>query len=128
MEGTTVVITKKARENLCKARAGAITIPTVEGMAFGTGGIDSEGKVISLTDDQERLKNEIYRKAIDSYSFPEETTCRYECTLDISECQGETISEIGLYDTNGDIVAIKNFTAKGKDSDIEMTFVLDDIF
>lgn len=35
---------------------------------------------------------------------------------------------IGLYDSAGDIVCIKTFTKKGKDSDIEMTYTLDDVF
>ena len=35
-----VVITKKARENLVKARAGAITLPKIIGMAFGEGGVN----------------------------------------------------------------------------------------
>ena len=34
-----VVVTKKARENLVKARAGAITLPKIIGMAFGEGGV-----------------------------------------------------------------------------------------
>ena len=59
---------------------------------------------------------------------PNDTTCRYECTLAESELAGKEISEIGLYDTNGDIVCIKTFTRKGKDDDVEQTYVLDDIF
>ena len=39
-----VVVTKKARENLVKARAGAITLPKIIGMAFGEGGVSSSGK------------------------------------------------------------------------------------
>ena len=38
-----VVVTKKARENLVKARAGAITLPKIIGMAFGEGGVSSSG-------------------------------------------------------------------------------------
>ena len=53
---------------------------------------------------------------------------RYTVTLSETELADENISEIGLYDAAGDIVAIKNFKAKGKDSDMEMTFMLDDIF
>lgn len=48
--------------------------------------------------------------------------------LSESELAGEDISEIGLYDSAGDIVCIKTFTKKGKDSDIEMTYTLDDVF
>lgn len=123
-----VVITKSARMKLVKARAGAITLPKIVGMAFGNGGVSTDGTVIKPSDAQTTLANELYRKVVDKYSFPDDTTCRYECTLTESELAGEEISEIGLYDEEGDIVCIKNFTRKGKDDDVEQTYVLDDIF
>ncbi len=123
-----VVITKKVRENLVKARAGAMELPVIVGMAFGSGGVDASGTVMPPTEAQIGLNNELFRKEIDGYSFPADTTCRYACTLTENELAGEEISEIGLYDANGDIVCIKSFTKKGKDADLEMTFVLDDIF
>ena len=101
-----VVITKKARENLVKARAGAITLPKIIGMAFGEGGVNSSGTVIAPSESQSKLNKELFRKAIDGYSFPNDTTCRYECTLAESELAGKEISEIGLYDANGDIVCL----------------------
>ena len=123
-----VVITKKARENLVKARAGAIQLPKIVGMAFGNGGVDAAGEVIPPTETQTGLANEIFRKEIDGYSFPADTTCRYECTLAESELAGEEISEVGLYDEAGDVVCIKTFMRKGKDGDVEQTYTLDDIF
>lgn len=123
-----VIITKTAREKLVKARAGAIVLPKIVGMAFGNGGVDAAGVVIPPADTQTNLANELMRKEIDGYSFPEATTCRYECTLDEPELAGEEISEIGLYDEDGDIVCIKTFTRKGKDDDVEQTYILDDIF
>lgn len=123
-----VIITKAARQKLVKARAGAVSLPEIVGMAFGNGGVDSGGTVIPPTESQSELTNEVYRKEIDGYSFPEDTTCRYECTLSEAELAGEYISEIGLYDAEGDLVCIKNFTSKGKDSDMEMTFQIDDEF
>lgn len=125
-----VIITKKARQKLVKARAGAIQLPKIVGMVFGSGGVDAGGNVIPPAETQAGLTHELYRKAIDGYSFPEgtDTTCRYECTLTESELAGEEISEIGLYDAEGDVVCIKTFTKKGKDDDLEMTFTLDDIF
>ena len=123
-----VIITKKARENLVKARAGAIQLPKIVGMAFGNGGVDAAGEVIPPTEEQSELSNEIFRKEIDGYSFPADTTCRYECTLAESELAGEEISEVGLYDENGDVVCIKTFMRKGKDGDVEQTYTLDDIF
>lgn len=123
-----VIITKKARENMVKARAGVLVLPKITGMAFGGGGVDADGSVITPQEDQAALANELYRKEINGFEFVEDTTCRYECTLTEPELAGEDISEIGLYDANGDIVCIKNFKSKGKDGDMEMTFTLDDVF
>lgn len=128
MATNNAIITRIARTKLVKARAGAITLPKVVGMAFGDGGVDSSGNAIPPTDDQGRLNSEIFRKEVDGYSFPTETSCRYECTLSESELVGKFISEVGLYDAAGDIVCIKTFRKKGKDEDLTMTFVMDDIF
>lgn len=123
-----VIITKKARQNMVKARAGALALPKITGMAFGDGGVDTEGAVIKPAEDQAALANELFRKVVNGFEFVNDTTCRYECTLTEPELAGKDISEVGLYDANGDIVCIKNFKSKGKDSDMEMTFTLDDVF
>lgn len=123
-----VVITKAARSKMVKARAGAITLPKIVGMAFGTGGVDSSGQVVPPAESQTELNSEAYRKEIDGYKFLDDTTCRYECRLAEKELAGVSISEIGLYDEDDDILCIKTFTQKGKDSDLEMTFTLDDVF
>nr|WP_304956355.1 phage tail protein [uncultured Acetatifactor sp.] len=122
------VVTRIAREKLVKARAGVIELPPIAGMAFGTGGVDSEGTPIVPSVNDEGLKAEVFRKKVDSYIFTDDTTCRYFCTLMANECADENINEIGLYDSDGDIIAIKTFKSKGKDADIEMTFRIDDIF
>lgn len=123
-----VIITKKARENMVKARAGALVLPKITGMAFGKGGVDADGNVIKPQEDQAALASELFRKEINGFEFVEDTICRYSCTLTEPELAGEDISEVGMYDENGDIVCIKSFKAKGKDGDMEMTFTLDDVF
>lgn len=128
MSQKNVIVTAKRRSNLVKASAGAISLPTIVGMAFGDGGVDSSGAVQAPTEDQAALRHELSRKAVDKYTLTSDTVCRYECTLSETELAGESISEIGLYDSNGDIVCIKTFKAKGKDDDLQMTFTLDDIF
>lgn len=127
-ENKNMIITKKAREKLVKARAGVIVLPQIIGMAFGNGGVDDNGNVVPPAETQSQLTNELLRKEIDGYSFPDDTTCRYECTLSESELAGEEISEVGLYDVEGDIVCIKTFMRKGKDSDVEQTYTLADMF
>ena len=90
--------------------------------------MEADGTVKPPIDTQNGLTNELFRKEVDGYSFPADTTCRYECTLAENELVGEEISEIGLYDEEGDIVCIKTFMRKGKDDDVEQTYTLDDIF
>nr|WP_300838906.1 phage tail protein [uncultured Acetatifactor sp.] len=123
-----VVITRAARQKLVHARAGASALPRIVGMAFGNGGVDVDGNIIAPTENQDALANELLRKPVDGYSFPNNITCRYECTLAEEELAGEEISEVGLYDEDGDIVAIKAFKRKGKDDDVAQTYILDDIF
>lgn len=125
-----VIITKKARKKLVRARAGDITLPKVVGMAFGDGGVDEGGQIIAPTEDQDALKNELLRKAIDGYQVIDEepATVRYKCTLLENELAGKNISELALYDSDNDLVCIKTFSKKGKDDDIEITFSLDDVF
>lgn len=123
-----VVITKTARRKLVRARAGEIALPKIVGMAFGSGGVDAAGNVIAPGEQQTALKKELLRKPVSGHAMISETTCRYECTLAETELAGQYISEIGLYDADGDVVCIKTFTKKGKDEDIEMTYTLDDVF
>lgn len=125
-----VIVTTTARRKLVLARAGAIDLPPIVGMAFGNGGVDASGNVIAPLEDQTELLSELYRKTIDGYTVLENevATVRYECTLLNNEVADKYISEIGLYDSEGDLVCIKTFKKKGKDDDLEMTFTLDDVF
>ena len=122
------VVTLKARKKMVQARAGAIALPPIVGMVFGTGGVDASGVPVVPSGNDDSLKQEMFRKGVDSYTFTDDTTCRYLCTLAVNECANEDISEIGLYDSDGDLIAVKTFKVKGKDADLEMTFQIDDIF
>lgn len=122
------VVTKVARTKMMKARAGVISLPKIVGMAFGAGGVDASGNALTPSETQTTLKSELLRKKIDKYEILSDTKCRYVCTLLSNELVGKNISELALYDEAGDLVAIKNFMAKGKDSDIEITFHMDDEF
>lgn len=122
------MITTKARENFAKAHAGDIVLPRIVQMAFGNGGLDSEGNPIPATGEEVALRNELLRKEIDSHSYPETTTCRYTVRLSKEELANQIISEQGLFDENGDLVAYKTFLGKGKDDDMEFIFDMDEIF
>lgn len=49
-------------------------------------------------------------------------------TLAENELANTYISEVGLYDADGDMVAMKAFLKKGKDADMECVFECDDTF
>lgn len=121
MEGKVTTIGKT---KILKARAGEITLPKIVGFAFGSGGVSGS----TVLSPGETLKSEFLRKQVDSHTLKaSEGKCEYYCTLNGSEANGKSISEIGLYDEEGDIIMIANFTSKGKDSDVSMRFEIDDI-
>ena len=101
MAGTTV--TTLAKKKMVKARAGISSLPKIVGMAFGDGGVDG-------------------------YEVLSDTKIRYRCTLAENELANTYISEVGLYDADGDMVAMKAFLKKGKDADMECVFECDDTF
>lgn len=122
------VITKIGREKLCKAHAGDITLPAIVQMGFGNGGVQADGTVIATTGEEEALKHELLKKDINGHTYPETTTCRYSTRLLKTDLANQTISEMGLYDSEGDLVAYKTFLPKGKDDDMEFIFDMDEIF
>lgn len=127
MSATTV--TNKAKKKMVEARAGIATLPKIVGMAFGTGGVNAGGTVIDHTDSQNSLYTEVLRKQIDGYTVITDTKIRYACTISPGDlADGTKISEIGLYDQAGDFVALKSFSAKGIDADMETIFECDDSF
>ena len=122
------VITKTGREKLCRAHAGDITLPVITQMAFGNGGVDAGGTVIATTGEEVSLRGELLKKDIDSHTFPVATTGRYSVRLGKEELADQNISEMGLFDAEGDLVAYKTFLPKGKDGDMEFIFDMDEIF
>jgi len=122
------IITIKGREKLCKAHAGDIKLPKITHMVFGSGGIDNEGNVKVLTGNETTLTNKLITKPINEHEYPVPTTCRYKAILGLNDLAGEQISEIGLIDEDGDLVAYKTFGSKFKDVDMEFIFDMEEIF
>lgn len=120
------IITNKARNKMARARAGVAPLPKIVGMAFGDGGVDGEG--IPELPNMEALNHELIRKDIDSYTAVTETCYRYSATLSKTELPQANINELGLYDADGDMVALKSFRNKIKDEDMAMIFEMDDQF
>ena len=122
------VMTKAGREKLCKAHAGEAALPAITQMALGKGGVDAEGNVLEVTGEETGLKQQLVKREIDGYSFPDSTTCRYSLRLEKAELVNESISEQGLFDEEGTLIAYRTFSPKGKDADMEFVFDMDEMF
>lgn len=122
------VMTVKGREKICKAHAGDLTLPQITYMAFGSGGVNEGGSVIETTGNETELGKELLRKTISSHSFIQPATMRYTVRIEKAELANQSISEMGLFDSEGDLVAYKTFLPKGKDGDMEFEFNMDEIF
>lgn len=120
------VTTILAKKKMLLARAGKIELPPIKQMVFGSGGVNSEGEVLEPETGQQELNNELYRKDISSIEVVSDTQIRYTCLLDEDELENEEISELALADTDGDLLTIKNFKAKGKDGDFTFAFKIND--
>lgn len=115
-----------AKRKMLLARAGKINLPPIKQMAFGSGGVNADGDVLELDTGQQELHNELCRKDIDNIEIISDTQIRYSCMINENELTGESISELALVDDDGDLLTIKNFKSKGKDSDFSFTFKVND--
>ena len=127
---TNGVITVTGRKKLCKAHTGDSTLPIITHMAWGDGGVDEEGNPKSASGNEIGLYHELMKKEIEIHSYvnEEETACRYTATLEKGELTGSEISEMGLFDEEGDLIAYRTFMRKGKDADIPQIYDMDEIF
>lgn len=124
------ITTKRAREDICRARMGEIALPRVTHIVFGTGG-HAPGDIktpLPIDPDATGLEKPILTKPILSATKINSTTIEYLARLGAGEADGEAITEAALQDENGNIVAIKRFGAKTKDPDTEYDFKWQEYF
>lgn len=124
------VITVTGRRKICMAHVGDMELPVITRMAWGNGGVDETGQPLVTTGNEVGLYSELLVKDIESHEYVNDaqTTCRYRATLEEGELSGEEISEMGLYDADGDLIAYRTFLRKGKDADIPQIYDMDEIF
>ena len=122
------VVTNVAKEKMVKARAGISTLPPIAGMAFGDGAVNGASIRTPLATDT-GLQHELLRQTVDGHEYKASNlSVVYTCTLSQTALANNNINEIALYDSAGDLVAIKSFSNKGKDEDMEMVFTIEDMF
>lgn len=119
------VLLDQAKRKMLEMRFSGSNGWQIAGFAFGTG-LES-GKDYQPTSDMTGLRNEVYRKETDGRTKVGENTYRYTGGLDELEMNGRSISEIGLYDTDGMLLCIKTFPPKKKNKEAEMVFSIDDM-
>lgn len=124
------VFTEVGRRKLCKAHAGDIMLPQIKQMALGDGGLNESGKPKTVTGNEISLYHELLRRDINNHAYgnEEETSCHYYLRIEKDELVEEIISEIGLYDAEGDLIAYKTCLGLGKDEDLAFTFDMEEIF
>lgn len=123
------IVTNIAKKKIVQARAGLIpTLPRTIGMAFGDGAASGSEIRMPLATDVS-LQHELHRQLIDGVTLqPDEISAMYVTTLAKETLAGQTINEIALYDEDEELLAIKTFSNKGKDGDMEMVFEILDKF
>lgn len=122
------VITLTARIKMIQARKGEISLPAIAGIAIGDGAVDGNGSVVFPEETDTRLKNELLRREYVRCEKISDVCYRYRVELSADELAGKRINEAALYDTEGDLLAIRVFGNKLKDADMEMAFEYEDRF
>lgn len=124
------VITVTGRRKICMAHNGDAALPKITKMVWGDGGVDEGGQPKAATGNEIGLYGKLLEKEIEAHIYvnEEKTTCRYTATLEKGELTGKEISEMGLVDEDGDLIAYRTFLRKGKDEDIPQIYDMDEIF
>jgi hypothetical protein len=122
------VTTDLARGIFAKAHGEGLPVPQITTVAWGTGGVDASGNVLVPSGTLTAVPGEVIQKPIESYSYPIPTTARFTVKLSTTEANGNEISSCGLYDSAGNLIAVKNFSRKAKDSETELVVTWDEEF
>ncbi len=122
------IITLTARRKLAQARKGEIALPKITGIAIGDGAVDENGNLVFPDDTDIQLKNELLRREYVKCEQVSDVCYRYRMELGADELAGKKINEAALYDSEGDLLAIRVFSDKVKDADMEMAFEYEDMF
>ena len=118
------ITTNKYRELTAATWANELTASGE--MAFGDGGHNPDGSVIPPQPSQTGLNNEMLRKPLESIFQEDAYSCTVVGRVNQDELVGVSLSESGLFSGSGDLLGLRNFTPKVKETDetYEITFTL----
>ena len=112
------VTLKSHRRRIAAQMARGTPVAKVAYMAFGDGGHNSTTlKAIQPSDDQIALKHEVLRKALSAIEQEDLYSVTGRGLIEAAELVGVKVSEAALVDANGNLIGIKNFAPKVKESD-----------
>ena len=121
------MITKIRRKKMAEASHTTGTVARITHIALGNGGVNENGEVLEPIPDAAGLNNEVIRRQCTSSRKVSDTAYEYTLRLENNEFIGTYFIEIALVDEDGDVAAISNFLAKGKD-ETEVTFSVEDSY
>lgn len=112
------VLLDSFRARLAAYMAGKGQLKPLAAMAFGDGGHNRDDlTAIQPSESQTALNHEVMRKPLASITNETEFSVTGRGTIESNELQGVQLSEAALLDTDGNLIAIKNFAPKVKELD-----------
>lgn len=121
MSTANTITTAAARAKFATAHATSGVLPTIAEIGFGTGGHDpGTGLPTQPTGLETAVGGEVVKKAIESVNTTVPTTAEVLGILDFSEGNGVSISAIGLYDSDGDLICLKHTEPSPKTAEKRM--------
>lgn len=106
-----------SRNKLSRHYVDGISVRKATHIIFGDGGHDSNLNVIAPVTYATELVNEILRKEIDYSIFEDAFSCTFFASAGKNEINGFLVSEIGLLDEKGLLIAQKNIAPREKLAD-----------
>ena len=121
MSTANTITTAAQRSKFATAHATSGVLPTIAEIGFGTGGHDTgTGLPTQPTGLETAVGGEVVKKAITSINTTVPTTAEVLGILDFAEGNGVSISAIGLYDSDGDLICLKHTEPSPKTAEKRM--------
>ena len=111
------VLLNSFRQRIAAHMAGKGTLAPIGYMAFGDGGHNDDLTAKPALPEATGLANELLRKPIDVITQEDPFSVTGKGSVDMNELVGVALSEAALIDTDGNVIGIKNFSPKVKESD-----------
>lgn len=116
MAGDGVMLTQ-FRRKIAAHMAGSGVLSPAKYVAFGDGGHNADGSVVSVSEQQTGLNHEVLRKELSAIKQEDLLSFTGKGAIEKEELVGVALSEAALIDSDGDCIAVKTFPPKVIGSD-----------